>query len=438
MNNEGRRGIIGFWPVWTEYLWMPNDLSDRSQAVQKISDWLIDQGLAGTGIESLFQGFCEQLAQAGVPIWRAHLTVSTLHPMFEAVSQNWHRGGRAETENINHGASLHGEWQQSPLRHMIETSAFELRRNLETPDPALDFPILEDFKSRGGTDYLALMTVFSGDPDALERGDGMIVSWTSDRKGGFSAMDVEALRRLQRRFSLSLKLAQREQVADNVVSAYLGADAGRRVLAGQIRRGDGQKIHAVIWFCDLRDSTVMADKLPRLEFLTILNDFFDCMAGAVLAHGGEVLQFIGDAALAIFPTDIAGETVSFIRSPVNCCSSEEACAHAIAAAHEAMNRIAALNVRRTENGEPGLNYGLALHMGDVTYGNIGVPERLQFTVIGAAANEAARLEGFCKELDAPILISQEFQQCFPGPVISLGTHKFRGIGEPKEIFTIPT
>ncbi|MDP6429439.1 MAG: adenylate/guanylate cyclase domain-containing protein [Rhodospirillales bacterium] len=363
--------------------------------------------------------------------------MSTLHPMFEAVSQNWYRNGGAETENIRHGASIKGAWQQSPLRHMIEERAFEFRRQLEKPDCALDFPVLEEFKDRGGTDYLALMTTFSGDPDDLEQADGMIVSWTSDREGGFSAKDVEALRRLQRRFSLSLKIAQREQVAENVVSAYLGADAGKRVLAGQIRRGDGQNIHAVIWFCDLRDSTVLADKLPRAEFLSILNDFFDCMAGAVLAHGGEVLRFIGDAALAIFPTDIDDESGSLLRSPASCCSSEEACQAAVAAANEAMDRMAALNQGRAEKDEPPLEYGLALHMGDVTYGNIGVPGRLEFTVIGAAANEAARLEGLCKKLKVPALISEEFKRCFPGPLVSLGVHSFRGVETAQEVFTIP-
>jgi adenylate cyclase len=411
---------------------------DWNRAIQKISDWLVDQGLAGIGIEALFQGFCERLVQAGMPIWRAHLTVSMLHPMFEAVSQSWYRDAGAETEHILHGASIGEGWQQSPLRHMIKARVFEFRRNLEEPDSALDFPILEDFRGRGGTDYLALMTTFSDDPDALDRADGMIVSWTSDRKGGFSATNVKALRRLQRRFSLSLKLAQREQVAQNVVSAYLGADAGKRVLAGQIRRGDGQDIHAVIWFCDLRDSTVMADRLPRPDFLATLNEFFDCTAGAVLDHGGEILLFIGDAALAIFPTNIDDGKGSFMGSTARCCSTEEACAHAIVAAHEAMDRMAALNERRTKNGEPTLNYGLGLHMGDVTYGNIGVPGRLEFTVIGAAANEAARLEGLCKELNTPILISQEFKQCYPGPLESLGVHSLRGVGTPIEVFTIPT
>ena len=181
----------------------------------------------------------------------------------------------------------------------------------------------------------------------------------------------------------------------------------------------------------------MADRLPRSDFLAILNEFFDCMAGAVLAHGGEVLRFIGDAALAIFPTNIDDEKGSLIGSTARCCSSEEACAHAIVAAHEAMARMETLNRKRTQNGESNLNYGIGLHIGDLTYGNIGVPGRLEFTVIGAAANEAARLEGLCKELDTPILISKEFKQCFTDPLDSLGMHSLRGVETPTEVFTIP-
>lgn len=150
-----------------------------------------------------------------------------------------------------------------------------------------------------------------------------------------------------------------------------------------------------------------------------------------------MLRFIGDAALAIFPTSTSEDTGMLVSSAKNCCSSEEACLAAISAAHEAVRRMSELNKRRVEKSEATLGYGLALHMGEVTYGNIGVPGRLEFTVIGAAANEAARLEGMCKELDTSILISQEFRKCFAGPVISLGIHKFRGVGEPQEVFTIP-
>lgn len=190
-------------------------------------------------------------------------------------------------------------------------------------------------------------------------------------------------------------------------------------------------IHAVIWFCDLRDSTRLAEITPVDSFLGVLNDFFDCMAGAVLDHGGEVLRYIGDAALAIFPI---GDTSKILEEA--CMPSEGACKRALDAAREARQRIDALNERRQVAGDPPIRFGLALHVGDVMYGNIGVPQRLEFTVIGKAANEAARLEGMCKELGHPILISSAFPRCFPGEMISLGTHALRGVSEAQEIFTL--
>jgi adenylate cyclase len=222
------------------------------------------------------------------------------------------------------------------------------------------------------------------------------------------------------------------RTARNLLETYLGKHTGERVLCGLVRRGDGEDIHAVIWFCDLRDSTPMADSMPRMAFLSVLNDFFDCMAGAVLDHGGEVLRYIGDAALAIFPT---GTSSCGVRRA--CCDTATACHAALEAAQDAQARMKVLNQKRAQSGEPPLRYGLALHMGDVTYGNIGVPERLEFTVIGAAANEAARMEGLCKTLNQPLLISSEFRRCFPGEVVSLGFHTLRGVNAPEEIFTLP-
>ncbi len=172
--------------------------------------------------------------------------------------------------------------------------------------------------------------------------------------------------------------------------------------------------------------------MSRDAFLGVLNDFFDCMAGAVLDHGGEVLRFIGDAALAIFPTDEVSTAAQRER-----CSTEEACRSALAAAVDAQARMAALNRTRAQKGEPSLGFGLALHMGEVTYGNIGVPQRLEFTVIGAAANEAARLQDMCKTLGESILISAEVARCFSGELVSLGCHTLRGVSTAREIFTLP-
>ncbi|HXV24600.1 MAG TPA: adenylate/guanylate cyclase domain-containing protein [Alphaproteobacteria bacterium] len=216
-----------------------------------------------------------------------------------------------------------------------------------------------------------------------------------------------------------------------MLPTYLGAQTSQRVLAGQVKRGRGEKIHAVIWLCDLRDSTLLAESMPTENFFALLNDFFDCTAGAVLAHGGEILSYIGDAVFAIFPIGESGKPLQAACTP-----EEGACAAALAAARDARTRVEALNQTREQRGRPRLEFGLALHVGDVMYGNIGVPERLQFTVIGAAANEAARLAGFCKTLGQAILISSAFPRCFPNELISLGIHHLRGVEHPQEIFTL--
>ena len=219
--------------------------------------------------------------------------------------------------------------------------------------------------------------------------------------------------------------------AEDLLKTYLGQRTGERVLAGRTKRGEGEKIHAVIWLCDLRDSTRLSEALPVEDFFRTLNEFFDCTAGAVLEHGGEILSYIGDAVLAIF-------AISGTEKPLReaCFREEGACAAALAAARDARSRVNALNRRREARGEPPLEFGLALHVGDVMYGNLGIPQRMQFTVIGAAANEAARLAAMCKSLGRWVLLSWTFPSCFPDQMASLGHHDMRGVETPQEIFTL--
>ncbi len=222
-----------------------------------------------------------------------------------------------------------------------------------------------------------------------------------------------------------------DTASNELLKTYLGQRSGERVLAGRTGRGEGDKIHAVIWLCDLRDSTRLSESVPVEEFFHSLNEFFDCTAAAVLEHGGEVLSYVGDAVFAIFPIGSAEKPLR------EACSREEgACAAALAAAHDARARVDDLNRRRQERGEPPLDFGLALHIGDVIYGNLGVAQRMQYTVIGAAANEAARLAGMCRELRRWVLVSSKFPHCFPGEMVSLGHHVMRGVDTPQEIFTL--
>jgi adenylate cyclase len=219
--------------------------------------------------------------------------------------------------------------------------------------------------------------------------------------------------------------------AEDLLKTYLGQGSGGRVLAGLTKRGEGEKIHAVIWLCDLRDSTRLSETIPVEDFFRTLNEFFDCTAGAALEHGGEILSYLGDAVFAIFT--IGGTERPLVEA---CFPEEGACAAALAAARDARSRVDVLNQRRESRGEQPLEFGLALHVGDVMYGNLGVPQRMQFTVIGAAANEAARLAEKCRDLKQWVLVSSMFPRCFPGQMVSLGHHVMRGVDAPEEIFTL--
>ena len=222
-----------------------------------------------------------------------------------------------------------------------------------------------------------------------------------------------------------------EGSTEALLKTYLGERTGRHVLAGSAKPGEGEKIHAVIWLCDLRDSTRLSETVPPEKFFLLLNEFFECTAGAVLDHGGEILSYIGDAVFAIFPI---GKAVKPLHEA--CTPHAGACAAALAAARDARVRVDALNKARLQRREPTLEFGLALHVGDVMYGNLGVTQRMQFTVVGAAANEAARLAGMCKELKRWVLVSWEFPHCFPGQLVSLGHHEMRGVAAAQEIFTL--
>ena len=252
-----------------------------------------------------------------------------------------------------------------------------------------------------------------------------MTSWISDAPEGFTQDQVAALKNLQPYVGLVAKLSKHNYTANNVVAAYLGKDAGRRVLEGQIRLGDVEHIPAVIWYSDLRDSTALAEHLPVEEFLETVNAYFDCTAGAVLEHEGEVLRFIGDAVLAVFP--ITGEK-----------SAAQAAQHAMAAVADAQQRLSGLNKTRCEHSQQPIAFGLGLHVGELLYGNIGVPNRIEFSVIGRAANEVSRLESLTKEVGEAVLVSRAFKDVLDLEWRDLGAYAVKGVGEKMAICAPPT
>ena len=387
---------------------------DWAARTRGVVDWLT-AGAPGTSLPNqVLAELCRRLVACGMPLHRVAVFVATLHPNLLGRAFLWrHDADDVEIVPIPFSTVESVEYTENPIPRVIETGQ-ALRRRLCDADCPDDFRILAELRDQGVSDYLV-------EPLAFTDGRVHAASWTTRAPGGFSDGQVAALRAMHGPFSRIAEIYGLKRLAHNLMNAYLGPRTGERVLKGQIKRGDGEDIHAVIWFSDLRGSTTLADGMSRPEFLAVLNRFFECMAGAVLDGGGEVLRFIGDSVLAIFPIatqDASGATAG------------QACAAAVAAAGDAMARLERVNA---EGGEP-IGFGIGLHLGDVMYGNIGVPERVEFSVIGAAANEAARLEGLTKTLGEPFLVSAEVAAHHPGPWRSCGSHALRGVGAALEVF----
>ena len=386
-----------------------------------VADWLMDQALGETEIDDLVSGCCARLRAAGVPIARAFIGFRVLHPLVSVMSLVWRPETGLVTERHLHDAVGDG-WNRSPHKYLVDNGIPFMRRCLAGPDAMLDFPLLAELGEQGMTDYFGFVVSFSDGPATMGAANGLIGSWVSDRPSGFNDFDIQALLRIQRRLSVACKVRIKDMIARNVVTTYLGADAGLRVLNGSIKRGDGEIIRAAVWFSDLRNSTGLAELLDATGYLEALNGYFECAAGAVMAAGGEVLMLIGDAVLAIFP--IGGG-----RS-----EARAACRAALAAANDAEQRLAELNSTRAGHHLPPIEFGVGLHSGELMFGNIGLPERLQFTVVGPAANEVSRLQGLTKVLGRRVLASRDFADQVSGDWDLLGRHALPGLAEAREVF----
>jgi adenylate cyclase len=293
----------------------------------------------------------------------------------------------------------------------------EIRCRIGDPGSPQNYPILAELRAEGVTDYLALPVRFSG-----ERINAMSVA--TDRPNGFTEAEIERIKAVVPLLALVLEVKETRRISSTLLDTYLGHDAGRRVLGGLIRRGEGITIAAALWYCDLRNFTATTEALPRSETIALLNEYFECMVGPVHRRGGEVLKFIGDALLAIFP--MADDL-----------DRDRACQAALAAAEDALTDLDSLNRRRQANSQPILEAGIALHAGSVTYGNVGAPDRLDFTVIGAAVNFVTRLERMCGQLGRPLLASAGFASPCGSKLVSIGRHRLRGMAQAQEIFALP-
>ncbi len=391
-----------------------------------VTDWLLDRALLATPIDGLLEGCADRLLEIGLPLLRGHVSATTLHPQFASVGFTWRRGQGLEVrDRYEHDSDQRPAWQQSPLQPLVRGEAVLVRHRLDETADVQTYPVLGELRDMGGTDYVAQGSLFGfgGEaPDGVTT--GMLASWVTDRPGGFLESDLAVLRQVQPALGIAARTALDVEIAQTVMATYLGPDAGARVLDGEIRRGHVQVIDSAILFADLRGFTALSDTVDRAELVPMLNAYLAAMADPVDAHGGQVLKFLGDGMLAIFALGADGPG--------------PACNRALAATEQAFAAIAALNAKRAATGRPVMALGIALHLGDVLYGNVGSDRRLDFTVIGPAVNAASRMEALCGALDCPLLISDAFARAAGSDAgfRSLGRHRLRGIGEPQELFTV--
>ncbi|MDA4848086.1 adenylate/guanylate cyclase domain-containing protein [Hoeflea poritis] len=398
----------------------------ESTLIKGIGEWLIDQALSEPDIVDMFAAVCQRLYAAGVPLGRARISWPTLHPLFQAETVLWERGKEPVLDRFRHQAERSEDYLQSPMYFMFEHDIDVLRRKLAGPDKLVDFPILEDLIEQGMTDYLTIATSFDSDAKQVDQKVfGMIVAWASDRPGGFTEDDVAALQKIQRRMAVACKTAIQSRIAGNIVETYLGAKAGRQVLDGAIKRGDGQETQAVVWLSDLRDSTALADTMAPDAYFDLLNAYYECTAGSAIKHGGEVLDFIGDAVLAIFPYDTDEEL-------------QKAAAAATSALRDAFAMRETVNSERTKDNRVAIRFGVGLNTGKVMFGNIGVEERLTFSVIGPTVNEVSRIETLTKGVEAQALVTAKVAASEPDAWVSTGKHRLAGVSQEIELFTPKT
>ncbi|MGC1503149.1 MAG: adenylate/guanylate cyclase domain-containing protein [Sulfitobacter sp.] len=397
-------------------------------ALADLTSWLIQHGLANTPVEVWLEECCYRLVSVGIPLQRVNLTVRAHHPEIGSVAFRWHRDTDSERFDYQRSSEAPDEYLRSPLYYLLTNPISELRQRLTEPDPALDFPVFEDFRARGSTDYYAAKRSFlAKDPStpnmASQTEEGMIISMTSDAPDGFSDAHLDGLRNLLPSLCLTLKCGANRLMAENITAAYLGRDASKRVLSGAIMRGSSETVSAVIWYFDLKGFTKLSETLQGEAVIELLNDYFSEAVEVVEKNGGNVLKFMGDGMLAIFDLN----------------EIPDARHVAVNAAAELREVFAATNSRRAAAGLYTTGFTLALHAGDVLYGNIGGKTRLDFTVIGPAVNATARILGMSGAVDQNIVISSQVAAavCESCPdLVSLGQYRLRGVADRLELFTL--
>jgi adenylate cyclase len=381
--------------------------------LQKITDWLIDGARSAASPTQMMAETCERLVQAGLPLWRVGVFVRTLHPDIFGRSFVWRRGSEVVVGAADFDTPVSDQFRSSPLSVLYSTEK-EVRRKLSDGAARDNSPFLADMRAEDVTDYIAIPLRFT---------DGSIhsASWTTKRPGGFTEEHIEGLRKLVPPLTRVVEIINLRRTSSILLDTYVGNRAGERILGGQIRRGHTDTMHAAIWLSDLRGFTALSDRLPAETVVDILNNYFDCQVSAIRTHGGEVLKFMGDGLLAVFPID---EYVGDVQ---------QVCSRVLEAARESRASVEAMHYPIGETVEH-FRFGVALHVGKILYGNIGGGNRLDFTCIGPAVNLAARMEKIAGRLNRTIVASEGFAGICFGGWSDLGEFPIAGFSKAERVY----
>ncbi|WP_416064776.1 adenylate/guanylate cyclase domain-containing protein [Rhizobium sp. ZK1] len=379
---------------------------------RRILDWLINETRSERFIDNILVEMCNRLLAAGVPVTRSSLHFRTNHPQWIGARILWVEGmGEAKINTFAYGVETTPQFLNSPVNE-IHSGANEVRKNLEDLWEGDDYPFYQELRDDGYTEYVAWPIDHTFDKRH-------VVTFSTNRPGGFTGEHVDFLRDLLPALTLVSEIRLKNIMARTLLQTYVGPHASEQILSGVITRGSGTTVGAAIMICDLRDFTAISDLWPRDDVIQLLNDYFDAMSDPIERHGGEILKFMGDGLLAIFPL-----------------SKPSACEDLLTAIREGQEAMAKVNEQHQRLGRDPLRYGVGVHVGDVMYGNIGSSRRLDFTVIGPAVNVASRLETLTKEVKRPVLLSRAFVEMATctEEMDNLGTFPLRGLGEPVEVF----
>ncbi|MEJ2119135.1 MAG: adenylate/guanylate cyclase domain-containing protein [Alphaproteobacteria bacterium] len=387
-------------------------MPEPQSTIEAIRDWLRAEGRFIADPDVFVTAFVERLLGWGLPIVRVTSGVPSLHPQVDSFSALWEQDKGVSIRQYRQTDDGEAVFRNSPL-YIVYNEGRSVRCHLEAPPQEGEFTVLPDLRAAGLTDYIVIPIPFSD-------GSNKAVSYATNRAGGFSEDEIAVLEGIAGDIAPIMETLYLHRLARMLVDTYVGPVAGTRVLHGAIKRGAQETIKAAIWFCDLRGFTPLSETLPGPQLIDLLNDYFDAVARAIEAEGGEILKFIGDAVMAIFVPKDDDEA--------------DAARRALAAARAAQVDLAAINEARTDAGKPTFECGVALHFGDVLYGNVGSVNRLDFTVIGPAVNLAARIEGLTRQIDENVLASAAFAAVHGGDFELLGEFDLKGITEKRAVY----